>query len=313
MSDLTGIAVIDWLSFTFDAWHADARIPEMMRTYLQVWMDEPLTGTVGNGLFGFEKSVSFSAMNENDLVNVAVIAWGGKNQKGRVYVSINGTGCSIIKDWHHCHRMLDAVEARITRADVAVDALNGEFTVEDAQSWYETGGFTAGGRRPLYKVEGDWLTVQGSGRTFYVGKRQNGKYCRVYEKGKQLGNRWSMWNRFEVEIHNVDREIPHDIVLNPSAYFAGTYPCAQPLVDVGAERIKTIMEESQISLARLKGYCKVAYGKLIHVVRLLHQDDETDLLDEFAVPGIPRRLEKTALTALNPGGSAPPLQEHEHG
>jgi len=64
----------------------------------------------------------------------------------------------------------------------------------------------------------------------------------------------------------------------------------------------------------LIGYCRVAYGKLIHVVRLLNQeDDESKLLDELAVMGIPRRLEKTALTALNHGGSAaPPLQEQDH-
>lgn len=299
---MSGTAVIDWLSFTFDG-YSDGKVDAMVRTWLREWMQSPMVGESGNGLYGFTNSVTFSTMADDlirgEIVPVAVMAWGGERQRGRIYVSINGTGCSMIKDWPCVQRILETMKARITRADVAVDALDGEFTVEDAQAWYETKGFNAGGRTPTYKVEGDWLTPTGAGRTFYVGRRENGKYARLYEKGRQLGNRESSWNRFEVELHNVDREIPHDICTNPSAYFVGCYPCCEGLVDVGAERIKTIRAEHAISIGKLKSYCRIAYGKLIHVLRFVHQDDELQLLNDLTVEGIPRRLEKTALTVLS--------------
>lgn len=310
---MAGTAVIDWLSFTFQGWSdmGEKGISGMVRTWLQEWMQQPVVGVSGNGLYGFEHSITWQSPKFDELQTVAVLAWGGKNQRGKIYVSINGTGCSLIEDWGCVRRIVESIKATITRTDVAVDALNGEFTADEAVNWYGEGGFNAGGRRPSYKMEGDWHDspdmVQQSGRTFYVGRRKNGKYARIYEKGKQLGSRWSVWNRFEVEVHNVDRELPFDIITNPSAYFAGMYPCCEGLVDVGAERIKTLQDEFDISLDRLKSYLRIAYGKLIYVLRMTNrQDDESKMLDEICQQGIPRRLGKAALSALLSGESSDP-------
>lgn len=314
-----GTAIIDWLSFTWEGW-SDCNVDKMVRLWLREWMREPLAGESGNGLFGFEHSVTFysfdSALEE---VPVAILAWGGERQRGRCYLSINGTGCSLIKDWQCVQRIAESIKARITRVDVAVDDVQGEMIrLDEMPAWYEGGKFNAGGRRPTYKVEGDWFTDLGAGRTFYVGRRQNGKYCRVYEKGKQLGNRESPWSRFEVEIHNVDRVVPYDVLTKSSEYFVGCYPICETLVDVGAERIKTLRAEHEISLDRLRGYCRIAYGKLIHVLRIQAQHepgyDELKLIDELCVQGLPRRLAKTALHMLKtaPPAGAPP-QGVNHG
>lgn len=312
-----GTAVIDWFSFTFDGVFVDGDPGAMFRGLLQQWMNSPICGDEGNGLHGFETSVQFQTVRLGELMPVAVVAWGGKNQKNKVYVSINGSGCSLITDWRKPKRFVESVGADITRTDVAVDALQGEFNVDDAARWYGEKGFNAGGRKPLYSVNGDWLESTGAGRTFYVGRRVNGKYCRIYEKGKQLGNRESPWTRFEVELHNTDREIPYDILSNPSKYFAGSYPCCEGLVEHGAQRIKTLRAEHEISLEHLVTYCKVAYGKLIHVLRFnaTTQDEESKLLDELAVKGVPRRLGKTSLTVLHNRGTAPPEihKEQHHG
>lgn len=314
---MPGTAVIDWFSFTFDASLIDDDPASVFRGFLQQWLDAPICGDEGNGLFGFKHSVNFQTIRFGELLPVAVVAWGGVNQKNKVYVSINGSGCSLINDWRKPKRFVESVNAAITRIDVAVDALHGEFTLDTAQDWYENKGFNAGGRNPLYSVAGDWLTPTGAGRTFYVGKRQNGKYCRIYEKGKQLGNRESTWTRFEVEIHNTDREIPYDILANPSEYFSGAYPCCEGLVEHGSQRIKTLRAEHEISLEHLVTYMKVAYGKLIHVLRFnaQTQDEESKLLDELAVKGVPRRLGKTSLTVLSNGGAALPenLRSFNHG
>lgn len=312
-----GTAVIDWFSFTFDGVHIDGDIGSMLRGFLQDWLCSPICGDEGNGLHGFESSVQFQTVKLGELLPVAVVAWGGKNQKNKIYVSINGSGCSLINDWRKPKRFVESVEATITRVDVAVDALHGEFNLDTAQEWYENKGFNAGGRTPLYSVAGDWLTPTGAGRTFYVGRRKNGKYCRIYEKGKQLGNRDSTWTRFEVELHNTDREIPYDIISHPSEYFSGAYPCCEGLVQHGAQRIKTLRAEHEISLEHLVTYGKIAYGKVFHVLRFnaTTQDDLIAVLDEMTVEGVPRRLGKTSLTVLSNRGSAPPEihKEQHHG
>ncbi len=306
-----GTAVIDWFSFTFDGAFVDSCPGQQFVGWFQDWMNSPICGEDGNGLHGFQHSVTYSTVRLGELLPVAVVAWGGANQRNKVYVSINGSGCSLIGDWRKVKRMVETFEANITRVDVAVDALHGEFTVDDAATWYEQSGFNAGGRKPLYSVDGDWLSPTGAGRTFYVGRRKNGKYCRIYEKGKQLGNCESSWTRFEVELHNTDREIPYDIISHPSEYFSGCYPCCEGLVQHGAQRIKTLRAEHEISLEHLITYCKAAYGKLIHVMRFkaTTPDEESLLLDELAVKGVPRRLGKTSLTVLKTWGTAPPYSE----
>ncbi len=312
-----GTAVIDWFSFTFDAAFVDSDPAIQFSGWLQDWMNAPICGEGGNGLHGFKNSVTFSTIRLGEEVPVAVVAWGGSGQRNKVYVSINGSGCSLIFDWRKVKRMVETFEASITRVDVAVDALNGEFQIDDAVGWYDNSGFNAGGRKPLYSCAGDWLQPTGAGRTFYVGRRKNGKYCRIYEKGKQLGNRDSLWTRFEVELHNTDRVIPYDIISHPSAFFVGAYPCCENLCDVGAQRIKTLRAEHEISLEHLVTYCKVAYGKLIHVMRfnISTQDQESLLLDSLAVAGVPRRLGKTSLTVLSNSGAPPAeiLRSSENG
>lgn len=301
-----GTAVIDWLSFTFTEF-PESDIPSMVRLWLSEWMETQICGEEGNGLHGFTNSVKFYRQHLGNLIPVGLVAWGGQNQNGRTYVSINGSGCMMIQDWWNVRRIIESLKARMTRVDVAVDAMNGEFSPLDAAAWYDQGGFTSRGRRPKYKVEGDWLQHFGQGRTFYVGKRENGKYARCYEKGKQLGDHKSPWTRFEVEIHNVDREIPYAILTNPSEYFAGAYPCCEGLVDVGAERILTTQKEHEISLSRLISHCKQAYGKLIYIMKSTTEDD-SEIVNELLVQGSPRRLERSSLYlahASSSGGALP--------
>ncbi len=46
------------------------------------------------------------------------------------------------------------------------------------------------------------------GRTLYIGKRENGKMLRIYEKGKHLGNPVSSWVSVELELKGKNRIIP---------------------------------------------------------------------------------------------------------
>lgn len=99
--------------------------------------------------------------------------------------------------------------AKIKRIDLAHDDFSGQhISVAKALDWFHAGGFTVGGRPPAPRYIDDLGT--GSGKTLYLGSRENGKMIRVYEKGRQLGDPLSPWVRAEVEIHSTDRVVPWD-------------------------------------------------------------------------------------------------------
>jgi phage replication initiation protein len=66
------------------------------------------------GLFGFRYSARLSE-------GAAVIAWGGDSQRGRIFFSLMGQGCSMVKDWSGLQAWLEKYRAVLKRADVAYD------------------------------------------------------------------------------------------------------------------------------------------------------------------------------------------------
>lgn len=163
----------------------------MMLQLLSVWCGRTVGAEPANGRHGFKQSQLLYVFHEHKFVPVGVMAWGGEQQRGRAYVSLNGTWCSLIDSdmWPVVRGWIESVRATLTRVDLAADFVNGEYSIEDAVDWYRAGEFNAGGRMPKHSCEGDWLHANPiGGRTLYVGKRGNGKFSRLYEKGKQLGN-----------------------------------------------------------------------------------------------------------------------------
>jgi phage replication initiation protein len=73
---------------------------------------------------------------------------------------------------------------------------------------YRQGLFGAGGRQPLLRQHGNWISPDRHGRTIEVGSRENGKRLCVYEKGMQLGAPWHPLTRWELSLGNKDRDIP---------------------------------------------------------------------------------------------------------
>jgi hypothetical protein len=105
MTESKGTAVIDWFSFTFDGHFADSDPGLMFSNLLQQWMNSPICGDAGNGLHGFKHSVIFLTVRLGELLPVAVVAWGGQNQR---QVCINQcSGCSLINDWRKPKRFVD--------------------------------------------------------------------------------------------------------------------------------------------------------------------------------------------------------------
>jgi len=237
----------------------------------------------GRGLHGYQESYVFERGG-------VLFAFGGQRHTG--FLSIPGNGCAFVPDWHALVKLLrDELGGRLTRLDGAHDDFEGVHAVDDMVQRYCAGEFNAGGRRPRCTQIGNWLVPDGTGRTFYVGLRRNGKLYRVYERGKLLGDSDSVWVRHEVEWHNIDREIPWEAVLEPGKYVAGAYP-ALSWISEDAERIKTLQRTDEISYKRLTHHCSVAYGPLVNVMREREGSDAA-VLRKLARPGVPRRLEVT--------------------
>lgn len=275
------LALVDWCAFT-------VRPPEG-KTYR--WVLDELGQMLGfreitprkSGLYGYSES---AVIEDGGLA-----AWGGKKQRGTVYISLNGQGCSRIRDWAIVVEWFKATNATITRVDLAHDDFEGrELSIETAYAWWMAGGFNSGGRRPQATPAGDWWGLA-KGRTVYIGDRTSGKLLRVYEKGKQLGDFKSFWTRAELELHNKHRVIPLDVVVKPGGYLASAYPCLRFL---SAEqcRIKTLRKAATTSYARAVENTRQHSGRTINLMLHVKGGDYASVVEDLRREGVPGSLKE---------------------
>lgn len=195
----------------------------------------------------------------------------------------------------------DAYGVRITRIDLAHDDLTGTtVSVAQALAWFRQGLFTTGGRAPSARLVDD--LGSGKGKTLYIGRRQNGKLCRVYEKGKQLGDPQSPWCRVEVELRAQSRVIPHDVLVRESDYLAGTFPCLAYL-SARQDKVRTLKKSAEISYARMIDGLRTQYGPALHVMLLVEGGDPFAVLEQAIRPGTPKRLAHLPLPGSRQGRS----------
>lgn len=297
-------ATVDWCTVTWKPESDEALASNIHALFIQIMGD--VFGVEAPGILGYETGIKFSKLSFGNLVFVGRLDYGGDRHQGRARLDINGTGCGLVENWPLLQNAIsEFVEVKLTRVDLALDFMDGAYGVQDALAWYQQGEFNAGGRNPRHSTPGDWANPAYEsgegiryGRTFEVGRRKNGKMLRAYEKGRQLGASDSEWTRFEVEIRNIDRDIPLDIVVNPDKYFAGAYACLKKLLASPAATIPTHQKEGQITLERLTHLARVSYGKLIEVMRVYLSASE--IIKELARPGLPRRLEKAVIAGFLP-------------
>ena len=234
---------------------------------------------------------------DGSRVEVGSIALGGDSQKGRWLLQLNGKGCGLINDWPSLQELLQGLQAELSRVDLAVDFLEGEYTVDDAVTLYDEGAFINRGRNPQLDIQGAWHESGTKGRTMYVGKLKNGKTLCVYEKGRQQNMPDSNWTRFEVRLGNRDRVIPLDVLTDPDRYFCGAYPALSHMLEAAAEAIPTVQEETKGSLAHGLYHLERCYGKYMHQAIEITGCTSAELIEEVRVIGMPKRVDPA-------GGSA---------
>ena len=300
----SGKAIIDYLRFTFLPALASTDALDQLRRYFLLWFPVPVNFIPADkGIFGYESSYDVMIWSNGELLRVAIVGVGGSSAGNTMMVDMSGQGCSLVGDWGAVYATLQDLDARITRADTALDLLEG-FTLEQFDDLYFAGEFNCGGRIPSrrYIEGGNCHDKHSAGRTLYLGKKANGKELCIYEKGKQLGNPDSEWLRIEIRFGNRDRVIPHDVVLDPTRYFAGAFIALETLVDSIAEKIRTdkkevAVEERSIVLKRLTHFLVSAYGKTLYQLAVELNYDYKALYELLHVVGVPRRLEKSTVAS----------------
>lgn len=229
-----------------------------------------------------------------DIEGIGLIAWGGKNQREAVLFSMMGGGCSTIYDMQGLQQWLEQYKAKVKRVDVAHDDFEGEtYNIQWAIEQYHAGGFNAGGRTPKHQCFGAWLDTskkEQKGLTLAIGSRCSGKYCRIYQKGKQLGDAASQWTRIEVEWRDQDRDIPYSILTKPAQYLAGAYPCLLGLSNTQSI-IKTISKSSKIVYDKAVEHAKQQVGKLLNVMLEVEGGNYMTVVKALIREGTPKRLE----------------------
>jgi len=275
------VAHVDWLGLTLPA-GIGARI-ESVRHFLQDALSVPDDAWLprAGGWFGYQSRV--------DLGGLGLASFGGKAQKGTAHVELNATGCHGVSDWQYTASVLESLNAKITRLDLAHDDLHGRtLSIERFVRWYHDGEFTANGRPPKVNFVDDFGT--GKGRTLYVGSRTAGKLFRGYEKGKQLGDPASPWVRAEVEWRAQGRHIPYDALIDTATYIAGAFPCLAYL-SARQSKIKTHKTAAAITYNSMVSNTRQQSGKALNVMCQVHGGDLDAIFAEVVREGRPKRLE----------------------
>lgn len=227
-----------------------------------------------NGLNGYSYALSMPL--QSGIVHV------GHTSK-TVLVTVTGQGAIAAKEgWEtRLYWFLLGVEGWLTRIDWAYDDYQADiFPVRKMREAAKNGAFQRQGRPPKVELRGPWEQddPEGAGLTLYIGSRMSGKLARIYEKGKQLGDENSPWVRFEIEMHNSSYQLVLEMLVEPTRWFAGAYPCCE-WIEQGGER-SSMEYRTRSAMASIEGSLKwIRHQAGGHLAALRDLYGDADLLD----------------------------------
>lgn len=235
---------------------------------------------------------------------IARIDYGGESQRDWVRFDMPGSGCAWVQDWALIERTFSGVvDSEISRLDIAFTTSDPS-VVSDAKvvQAFDDGQFCCGGRPPGMR------TIMNSdptaGKTRYIGKRENHKFLRCYEKGWEMFkdlpdsaeflrkpgvqvamDHMGMVNvqdvyRVELELKNVDKFIPWTVIQRRDEVFAGSYPfCAKLLPDAPHWVMQELPSfKPRAALLEALGNAFRSYGGTWKAAHLAYGGDDVALL-----------------------------------
>lgn len=272
---------VDWFGF-----RSQGEIPEVVEALRGVF-DAKLPSLVSRprkgGWNGFKSSADLFVGD----MQVGFMAFGGESQRGNVMVNITGMGCQwAVPDWEVVQDAVNGLPSyELRRLDIALDTYKREVTHDKVVQAYRDGLFTLNGRPPsMTRIEPEDPL---DGATVYIGKRQNAKFLRCYEKGLELVRAYPRGMiqklegvpvediyRVELEVKAKDGPLPFDLIDRRDQYFAGAYPYLQTIVDVKPEIFVQSREKGpQNDLAGMLAQIRHQYGSTIFTAVMAHNGD----------------------------------------
>lgn len=308
-----GLVHVDYLSFSVRASSPNEAEVTSLAWQLAERLALLLGGSIehGKGVHFYEQGLRIKSQE----TLLAGVWFGGTHQKGTVHCQLPGAAW-LSSDSYLNEELYSITEefqvSHLSRIDLARDCFDGESSYLQMQKAHEQGQFKPS--RGVTPSIWNWEDKR-RGSTCHVGRRENGKLVRGYEKSMQLC-REQGWFRVELELRSVNRKIPCEAILNPAAYFAGANAYLASLADSArTERVQTFRKTVDLSVSHITDYCRIGYGKLVKL--LVDSGIEADAIVErltIGVVGLPRRLRLTNHTEiLRVVGSAPPTENYASG
>lgn len=235
------------------------------------------------GKQGFERS---DGLFLGDLA-IGDMSFGGDAMRGWVWVEITGKGCQWVENWNGCEDEISRLrDFQYKRVDIALDTFKREVTHETVIEAHTEGLFTTLGKPPSMRqiVPADSY----EGRTIYVGKRDQPKFLRAYEKGFETvkdfprhmniqyldGVKVADWYRLELELKAKNQLLPEDLIENRDQFFAGAYPYLQHVLAVEPQVLKQSRDKhAQRKLASMLEVMRLQYGNTLFTAMVAHHGD----------------------------------------
>lgn len=290
---------IDWCSFRTKSHPAD--VMDALSGVFQTPQYSRFAAT-GKGWFGFEQRRDCSYLHKL----VGNVCFGGDSVKGWCQVNLTG------ECMDHIHgdvaetltQLVEDLDGQFKRVDIALTTSDGSIGLETVRKAWETGGFTTRGRRP--DKEERVSSRRTDGQTIYIGKREQPKFVRAYEKGYQLAKEFSLQLkahgmgpiqvegmriegapvedifRVEVELKPDPRLFPADIMVNRDTYFAGAYPYLAQLVAAKPDTFRLTAQRkaiNQLDSALLE--MRRQWGDVLFTALMVHEGDITAVWDKI--------------------------------
>lgn len=244
----------------------------------------------GHGWNGFEQTATISIAD----MKIGRMAYGGEAMRGWVRSDITGVGCAWVPEWDSCESHFSCLESFETRrVDIALDTVKREVTHDKVVAAHRTGLFTTSGKPPsMTKIEPE---DPYEGKTVYVGKRDQPKFLRAYEKGYEMaratpnleisyinGHPIADMYRLELELKAKHQDLPTDLIENRDQYFSGAYPYLQSVLAVEPEIFKMSKEKSaQRTLASMLAVLRTQYGNSLFTALAAHGGDVGAVWDKI--------------------------------
>lgn len=224
----------------------------------------------------------------------------GGQQAETVLLELNATGCqAALPDWEQrFYQFLQNVrKPHITRIDTTKDYFLGEYTPEKAYEDYKNGLFVVSNNNPKCQKKGTaWETEDFTGKTLTIGTPNSTKMLNVYEKGRQLKDKDSLWTRFEVR-HKAtkDNHLPLDMLIDAGSYLFGSYPLLNEVLFHGeVKRTNSTNKKLITTFESRRHYARQQVGKLVLYMRDIGwsaEDIIADLISECESGVYPKGLD----------------------